>query len=152
MRIIVNTTTGQSGDYADWVQAFSDMWRNGHSSASAFTSLMGANVKLTAPGFKTTYGKFSGEEAFRRTFLIFPDLTGRVHRWSANSDTLFIEMTFLATIGGRKIEWENVDRILFRDGFAIERTAYFNPTKLRKAMLRNPRGWHQLLKLVRADL
>ncbi len=152
MSIIVNTVTGQAGDYADWVQAFAELWRGGRSRRGEFMDIMSPDIQLSAPGLRTTKGRQACRQAFERTFDVLPDLTARVHRWSATGDALFIEMTFAATIGGQKIEWHNVDRFLFRDGQAIERVAYFNPVKVRRAFLRGPRGWLQLLRRIRSGL
>jgi limonene-1,2-epoxide hydrolase len=91
---------------------------------------MSPEIQLSAPGLRTTRGWSACQEVFRRTFEVLPDLTARVHRWSADGETLFIEMTFRATIGGRLVEWDNVDRFLFRDGRAVERVAYFDPTRI----------------------
>ncbi|MGI9452149.1 MAG: nuclear transport factor 2 family protein, partial [Geminicoccaceae bacterium] len=80
-------------------------------------------------------------------FRAMPDLRADVQRWSANDDVLFIEMSFFATIGGRVITWRNVDRFLFRNGVAVERTAFFDPARVQRAFLANPRGWFQLARL-----
>ena len=56
-------------------------------------------------------------------------------------------MVYSATLGKRTTRWYAVDRFLFAGGEAIERVAYFNPAKVRKALLRNPTAWKQLLRL-----
>jgi ketosteroid isomerase-like protein len=152
MHIVINTVTGRRGDYAGWVEAFSELWRGGSSRLGEFMHVMSPEIKLIAPGLKTTTGWQACRQAFQRTFEVLPDLTARIHRWSATGDALFIEMTFAATIGGRRIEWRNVDRFLFRDGQAVERVAYFDPVKVRRAFLRSPRGWLQLLRRIRSGL
>ena len=75
-----------------------------------------------------------------------------MHRWSASDDVLFIEMTFRATIGGRIVEWPNVDRFLFADGRAVERVAYFDPLRVRRALLGSLRGWLQIGRRIRSGL
>lgn len=75
------------------------------------------------------------------------DLRAEVLRWGASGDTVFIEMVYSATVGKRPMRWHALDRILFARGEAIERVAYFNPAKVRKALLRNPTAWRQLIRL-----
>ena len=152
MKVFVDAARGIQGDYADWVAAFSNLWRGGRSNEQRFMDLMGSEIVLSAPGLRPTKGRAAGSEAFRRTFVVLPDLTADVHRWSATGDVLFIEMTFHATIGGRMVHWRNVDRFLFADGYAIERLAYFDPSRLRRAFLRRPSGWLQLLQRATSGL
>lgn len=152
MNIIVNTRTLEPGDYAAWVRAFTLLWQGGRAKLPEFMHIMSPDIKLMAPGLRSTTGWADCELAFKRTFDVLPDLTAEVHRWSATGDAVFIEMTFSATIGGKRIRWHNVDRFLFRDGMAIERVAFFNPAKVRKAFLANPTGWLQLWRRVRSGL
>ncbi len=152
MSVILNTRTGATGDYAAWVSAFATAWRSGRSSLLELMSLLGPDITLSAPGLRTTRGRVEGESAFRRTFKVLPDLTGQVQRWSASGEVLFIEMTFSATIAGKRMTWRNVDRFLFRDGMAVERVAFFDPGPIRSAFLSNPSGWLQLWHRVRSGL
>lgn len=75
-------------------------------------------------------------------------MRGDVIGWSATGDTLFIEMTFTATIGRRRVTWPNIDRITFKGGTAVARTAYFDPTPVRLAFLAGPRGWRQFATIL----
>lgn len=152
MSIVVNTRTGLTGDYSTWVSIFSQLWREGRSRLPEFMSLLSPQIKLTAPGLRSTHGWIEAEAAFKRTFDVLPDLTAEVERWSATGDALFIEMTFSATIGGKTLRWRNVDRFVFRDGMAFERVAYFNPGPLRAAFLKSPAGWLQLWRRIRGGL
>ncbi len=152
MSVIVNTRTGERGEYADFVKAFAARWREGRSSLDNFMDLLGPDIELSAPGLRPTRGHAAAREAFRRTFEVLPDLTARVNDWGANGDALFIEMTFSATIGGRPVTWENVDRFCFRGGMAVRRVAYFDQLRLRRAFMRGPRGWMHLARRIRAGL
>ncbi|MES2937884.1 MAG: nuclear transport factor 2 family protein [Pseudomonadota bacterium] len=152
MSVVVDARNGRRGDYADWVAAFEELWRGGRANVNRFMDIMGPDIRLVAPGLKPTQGKPAATEAFRRTFALLPDLTARVHRWSAGADVVFIEMSFTATVAGRPFTWHNVDRFLFRDGYAVERVAYFNPARLRRAFLGRPAGWLQLLRRARSGL
>jgi hypothetical protein len=152
MNIVINSSTGARGSYADWVEEFTQLWQAGQPRVHDFMSIMSPDIKLIAPGLKPTTGAKACQQAFEKTFEVLPDLTAQVHRWSVSNDALFIEMTFTASIGGRKVSWANVDRFIFRDGMAIERVAYFNPSRVRKAFLRGPRGWLHLIRRIRSGL
>ena len=152
MNVLVDSRTGTLGTHADWVARFGRIWEGGRERLDDFMTLFGEHVKLSAPGLRTTEGHEACRAAFAKTFEVMPDLTARVDRWASAQDVLFIEMTFAATIGGRRIEWSGVDRFLFRDGAACERHAYFNPMKVRRAFLSGPRGWRQLLRRYRSGL
>ena len=146
-RVVINARTGATGDYSDWVGAFAELWSGGRKNLDRFLDVMSPGIRLVAPGFKPTEGWDEGYKAFGRAFEAMPDLTGEVRRWSASGDLLFVEMTFSATVGGRKVEWDNVDRFLFRDGYAVERVAYFDPTAVRKAFLSSLSGLKRLARL-----
>ena len=138
--IIINTKTGEKGDYADWVRAFDEIWAGGAQNLDRFMTLLSRDVLLIAPGLQPTKGEDAGHKMLKQSFEIFPDLTGSVKRWGANGNTLFIEMDFAATIGGKRMVWGNVDRIVFSQGYAVERRAYFDPTTVRSALLKSPSG------------
>ena len=140
------TARAFEGGISEWVATFAQLWAGGQSNVEKFMELFSPDVRLIAPGLRPTKGREAGLAAFRRTFHVLPDLTAEVLRWSATGDVLFIEMTFKATIGGRITEWRNVDRFLFRNGLAVERVAFYNPGKIRRAFLSSPSGWMQLLR------
>ena len=146
--VIINTRTGTRGSHADWVATFVDLWSAPAQKAHRFTDVLDPNVRLIAPGVPTTTGHDAARRTFERLFKALPDMRGDVIRWSAEGDTLFIEMTFTATIGRRKVTWANVDRFLFANGAAVERTAYFDPTPVRLALLTSPRGWRQFATIL----
>ncbi|HLP31101.1 MAG TPA: nuclear transport factor 2 family protein [Geothrix sp.] len=146
MKVVLHTPSGDIGDISDWVARFSEGWAAGNRCTDQLVNLLGPDVRLVAPGLRSTRGRVAALSAFRKTFEVLPDLTAQVHRWSATGEALFLEMTFRATIGGRVLEWHSVDRVLFHDGVAVERVAYFNPLKVRRAFLRSPAGWLQLIR------
>ena len=147
--VVVDHRTGQRGTYEDWVEAFKERWADARFNLDRFMDILGPDIILSAPGLKTTRGRDAGYQAFAKTFAALPDITGTVHRWSASGDLLFIEMTFAATIGNRRVEWHDVDRFLFRNGVAVERVAYFDPTPIRKAYLGSLAGLRQLWRMRR---
>ncbi|MEQ1868215.1 MAG: nuclear transport factor 2 family protein [Micropepsaceae bacterium] len=128
--------------------AFAKLWSAPAQNVERFTDLLDPRIRLIAPGVPTTIGHAAASLAFKRLFKALPDMRGDVTRWSAVGDTLFIEMTFTATIGRRRINWANIDRISFKNGAAIERVAYFDPTPVRLAFLTSPRGWRQFATIL----
>lgn len=145
--LLIDAQTGRRASVAEWVAAFADLWTAGARHVDRFMDIFDPGIVLIAPGFPPSRGYAEGLAAFRRTFRAFPDLTGEVVRWSAYGDVLFVEMTFRATVGGRRLKWHNVDRFLIRDGAVVERVAYFNPSSVRRAMLSGPAGFAQMLRL-----
>src|SRR5207253_499626 len=83
----------------------------------------------------------SARDEFSRVFGLFPDLHGRVHRWSASPDLVFIEFTLFATFAGRPLRWHVVDRFVLADGRGLERVSYFDSVPLVAALIRRPSGW-----------
>jgi ketosteroid isomerase-like protein len=136
------------GDLDEWVAAFAHVWEAPRQRLDALLDLLSPEVVLKAPTTPpVSRGRAAGRAAFERAFRAMPDLRAVVHGWSATGGTLFIEMTFHATIGGRPVAWDDVDRFRFEGGQAVERVAYFDPAPVRRAFLSNPRGVGQLLKL-----
>jgi hypothetical protein len=146
--IVLDTRTGERGDYAGWVACFAHVWEAPRDRLGRLLDLLSPNVTLIAPTTPArSTGHAAGRRAFERTFAAIPDLRAEVVRWSASGEALFIEMVYSATLGKRATQWHGVDRILFAHGEAIERRAYFNPAKVRSALVRSPTGWRQLLRL-----
>lgn len=146
--IVVDTTTGERGNFDMWVRQFGHVWAAPRERLDRLMALLSREIVLKAPTTPSmTVGQAAGRRAFERAFDAMPDLRAEIQRWSASGDALFIEMTFHATIGGRKIVWRDVDRILFRDGEAVERVAFFDPGKVRRAFLSSLSGIRQLLRL-----
>jgi hypothetical protein len=146
--IVINTRTNERGTYADWVACFIDLWSAPAKNVERFMDVLSPEIRLIAPGVPLTIGHEAGRRAFRRVFKALPDMRGDVLRWSATGDTLFIEMTFSATIGRRPVTWSNTDRFKFKNGAAVERVAYFDPTPVRLAFLKSPRGWRQFATIL----
>jgi len=146
-KVVINTDTGQLGTPADFVRRFAELWANPGIHADRFGELLGSDIRLIAPMTPTTTNRARGLRALHKVFAATPDIRASVLRWSETEDALFIEMRFTATIGGREVSWYNVDRFRFSDGVAVERVAYFDPSILQRALLRDPRGWVQLLRM-----
>jgi ketosteroid isomerase-like protein len=99
-------------------------------------------VRMVQPQMPTLVG----HEAFRRGFVeplfaMIPDLHGTVAGWAADGDVIFIDLVLEGTVGGRPVRMETVDRITLRDGLAVERVAFMDPSPLLKAVATRPKAW-----------
>jgi hypothetical protein len=110
------------------------------------------DVRMIQPLAPTT-GDIPGfERLFRGLFDLFPDYEVRVEDWAARGDTVFIWLTHSATIGRRHVSWPGVDRIvLTSEGKLVEREALFDPTEMLPAILRTPRIWPRMVRLLRTS-
>ncbi|MEP0708809.1 nuclear transport factor 2 family protein [Parvibaculum sp.] len=149
VEIVLDTRTGERGGFDDWVRIFDESWTAPRDNLERILGLLSEDVVLKAPTRPPmSRGRSAGRKAFRAAFSAFPDLTGKTKRWAASGDVLFIEMTFTATVGGRKLSWDNVDRFLFRNGEAVERIAFFqDSTIVLRTARRSLRGWVQIVRL-----
>ena len=66
---------------------------------------------------------------------------------SSHGDTLYIELTLSGTLGGRPLSWRACDRITLRNGVAIERESYLDPSPILAAVARAPRAWPRFLRI-----
>jgi ketosteroid isomerase-like protein len=110
--------------------------------------MLAPEIRLIQPQLPTLVG----HQAFREQFVeplfgLIPDLHGEVERWASRGDTLYIELTLRGTLGRRPLSWRVCDRITLRDGLAIERESYFDPSPLLAAVAMAPRAWPLFLRL-----
>ncbi|MGI9407502.1 MAG: nuclear transport factor 2 family protein, partial [Hyphomicrobiaceae bacterium] len=135
-QIVIDTRSDARGAVADWVAVFADVWKAPRERLDRLMALLDEDVVLKAPTTPpVSRGKAHSRRAFEQAFRVMPDLSAEIHQWSTDNDALFVEMSFSATNGGRVVTWRNVDRILFRNGSATERMAFFNPARVRRAFL-----------------
>lgn len=134
-----------------WVAGFAEGWRapaGAQAFAAHFRPLLAADVRLIQPQLPTVVGYRAFEQRFvEPIFALIGDLHGEVERWAARGDVLFIELTLRGTLGRRALSWRACDRITLRDGVAVERESYFDPTPLIAAIARTPRSWPRFLRL-----
>jgi hypothetical protein len=81
-------------------------------------------------------------------FRAVPDLHGEVHAWGPTGDGALIDMTFHGTLGGRRFELPNCDRIVLRDSLLAERHARFDPLPLLAIAVRRPWAAAPLVRAV----
>ena len=128
-----------TSDAHAFVAKFAKFWSD--PSPERLAALLHSDVHLVQPLSAPVTGIDAAQKQFHRYFASLPELTGRVDRWCADGDLVFIEFRLRARIGHAVIEWPNVNRLLLRDGRAIERVTYFDPIAILPTLLRHPSVW-----------
>ena len=113
-----------------------------------FRDQFDVNVRLSQPLAPDGVGHEALTEQFRRLFMLIPDISGTVRRWATREDEVFIELELTGTLGRKPISWTACDLVVLRDGIAIERRSFFDPTPLILTTLRRPSAWPRLLRSV----
>jgi ketosteroid isomerase-like protein len=135
---------------AAWVREFAEGWRaptGPDAFADHFDRVLDPDIRLIQPQIPTLVGKDAFRHRFvRPLFTLIPDLRGEVERYAVGDNVAYIELTLRGTLGGRPIAWRVCDRVLLRDGLAIERESYMDPSPLLLAGLTRPRAWPRLLR------
>jgi SnoaL-like domain len=151
---VAETRPGAAADA--WVAGFAEGWRApaGASGLVAnFAPILAPEIRLVQPQMPTLVGLEDFRHGFAEPlFELIPDLHGRVLRWAARGDDLFIVVELEGTLGGRPVRFTSCDRVTLRDGVAIEREAHMDPTPLLAAVLRAPRAWPTFLRVQLAAL
>lgn len=133
-----------------FVDAFAEGWRapaGPDAFADHFEPWLDPGIRLIQPGTPPLKGHAAFREGFvRPLFTLIQDLHGSVEGWAASGDTLYIEVMLKGTVGGRPVTMHSCDRVTLRDGIAIERIAYMDPTPLLAAIARAPRAWPQAIR------
>ncbi len=131
-------------DAARFVDGFGDAW--GRSDIDALLALLDEEIVLKQPLLPTTRGKGQARAAFTRLFTAFPGLRGTVHSWAGNGDIVFIDFSLSCAFGRGQLSWQAVDRFVLRNGLALERINYFDPTNFFMQILKQPSGWRNLAR------
>lgn len=133
-----------------WVQAFAEGWRapgTPDAFADHFDRWLDPEIRLVQPQVPDIVGRAGFRERFvRPLFALVPDLHGTVEGWAASGDTIYIELRLEGTVGGRPVRMRSCDRVKLRDGVAVERLAYLDPTPLLAAIIRTPRSWPRFVR------
>ena len=132
--VLLDVGSGEKGSMPDWVKVFIHAWDKPRERLEQLLALLDENIILKDPLTPPAQGKTEARDEFLRAFHIMPDLRADFHHWSASGNVLFIELTLHATIGKQLVSWDNVDRFTFQDGVVIERVAFFDPTRIVKAL------------------
>ena len=147
--VATNTATGPTAAAdaaaAQWVEMFAEGWANPvdpDSFCDHFDPWLHDDVRMIQPSIRPMVGKRAFREEFARPlFDLVPDLRGTVENWASAGDVVYIELRLEGTVGGRPLRMRSCDRIILRDGKAVERLAYIDATPLVQAVLRSPRSW-----------
>lgn len=133
-----------------WVEVFMEGWANpvdADTFCDHFEPWFDDEVRMIQPSVRPVVGKRAFREEFARPlFDLVPDLHGTVENWTSSGDLIYIELRLEGTIGGRPFTMPSCDRITLRDGKAVERLAYLDPTPLVKAVLRHPPSWPKFIR------
>jgi ketosteroid isomerase-like protein len=140
------TTPADASEQArSWVDAFAEGWRapgGADRFCDHFEQWLDPDIRLIQPVGGVTVGHQAFREDFARPlFKLVPDLHGTVEGWAANGDTVYVELRLDGTIGRRPFTMHTCDRVKLRDGRAIERVAYLDPTPMLTAIALSPRSW-----------
>lgn len=135
----------------EWLERFADGWRapaGAREFIEHFRPMLAEDVVMVQPQLPTIRGMDAfATEFVEPLFALMGDVHGEVEHWAAREDNLYVELSMRATLGGRSVQWRVCDRITLRDGLAIERESYFDPTPLLRAIARSPRVWPRFLSL-----
>ena len=144
-RKMTTTTSPATGTAEAWVRGFEAGWRDPRSPAdfaAHFLPMLDPQIRLVQPQMPTLVGHDEFRNRFvEPLFALIPDLHGRVRGWAADGDLIFIDLVLEGTVGGKPFQMESVDRITLRDGVAIERVAFMDPSPLLSAVVTRPRSW-----------
>jgi ketosteroid isomerase-like protein len=147
----IDATTTPIIDAEAWVAGFIEGWKTPRSAtafAAHFRSYLAPDVRLIQPQMPTIVGHRAFEAEFAEPlFALIPDLHGEIERWAASASNIYIELTLSGTLGGRPVRWRVCDRVTLRDGRAIERESYFDPSPLIRAIATRPCAWPAFLRL-----
>lgn len=139
---------GAESEAARFVADFAHGWREPEFERFVewFSERFDPAVRLSQPLAPDGVGHDALREQFRRLFVLIPDLRGAVRRWAATGDEIFIELELTGTLGRKSISWTACDVVTLRDGLAVERRSFFDPSPLVGATLRRPTCWPRLIR------
>jgi hypothetical protein len=134
-----------------WAERFVAAWRpptDPVAFAADVGALLSEDVRLLGPMMPTTSGLAAFEHSFvKPIFGLIPDAHAELESWAASERTLFVELTVHGTIGRHPLSFRVCDRLTLREGIAVERQSYFDPTPIALAVIRSPSAWPRLLRL-----
>lgn len=133
-----------------FVAAFAEGWRapsGPNAFADHFERWLDPEIRLIQPRMPVLVGRDAFRQRFvRPLFALVPDIHGTVESWACSGDTIYIEVRLEGTVGGRPVAMRSCDRVTLRNGVAIERIAYMDPTPLLAAIVRSPRAWPEAIR------
>ena len=135
-----------------WLEAFRSGWAAGagpEAFIAHFRPMLAEDVVLLGPQLPPLRGLDDFEQRFvGPLFALMPDVRAEVGRAAIDGETILAELTITGTLrGGRRVRLRACDRIELRDGLAVERETYFDPSPLLAALALSPRSWPVFLRL-----
>jgi ketosteroid isomerase-like protein len=129
-----------------FVERFAAGWAGGADGFfERFLPLMDEDVLLRQPLLPAARGHAGFRALFEPLFAAIPDLRGEVLSWTPEVDGVTIELALSGTVDGLPLAFVTRDRLVLRDGRALERHARFDPRPLLLVALRRPRVGLRLL-------
>lgn len=144
------TAVRDESDAAEFVERFAQVWAS--PTPERLNGLVHSDVVFNQPLEPVVRGHRNVAEFWRRNFTLIPDLHGDVVSWGARDGIVYIELRMAGTLGGRPIEWVVLDRIRLEHGKVRQRTAYFDPLPLIRALITRPAAWPRWLASQRRRL
>jgi len=128
----------------EFVARFEAAWKAG--TTEALATLLHPDVHLVQPLAPALRGRTRALHALGNFLALMPAPRIRIHRWSAANQFVLIELSFHGTVGRLPVQLDIVDSVELIDGLIVNRTAYFNPAPLVRAVLTQPWLLWRLLK------
>jgi ketosteroid isomerase-like protein len=140
------STQAASEEATAFVERFIEAWAEPQ--LDRFMALMRPDVVLEQPMMPRMVGIDAAREGFRRLIEGFPGIRGRVLRWSADGDVVFIEMRLTVPAAGRRpLEWDLTDRIELDDDLVRERITYMDSVPIVLGVLTRPALWPAMARM-----
>lgn len=136
---------GSPCDAASFIARFERAWAS--RSLSALGDLLHADVCLRQPLLSPRRGRAAALRSLANVLGLLPNLGIELEHWAGDSERIFIAFTLHARLGRAALRLPMVDRMSLVEGLIRERTVYFDPWPLVRAVLLQP--W-LLWRLLRA--
>jgi len=107
-----------------WVARFAANWAS--PAPDGLRDLMHADTKNLIPPMAEPGDREGVVAHFKGVLQMIPDFRLTIIRWAAVADTVMIEWQGSATVAGKPIGWQGVDRISLRDGKTYEGQVYWD--------------------------
>lgn len=109
---------------ADYVARFATHWNP--LVPEALAALMHEDTRNRIPPMTAPADRAGVIAHFEGVKRLLPDLRLEVERWASAGDAIFIEWVARATVAGKKLSWNGVDRVQVRDGKTYAAEAYWD--------------------------
>jgi hypothetical protein len=135
-------STGPS-DAERFVRSLSEAWRSPSPAGlmEGVRPLFAPTVRLTQPLMPSTTGLGGFERGFAGLSALVPNLRGRVVHWAVSGEVLYVEFELTGMVGRRHLRLRTCDRIVLREGVAIERHVFMDLMPLLRLLATQPRTW-----------